>query len=75
MVAHVHDELVLCTNRPKEDAEIMKREMSYTFTYLDRSVDLVVEFKIGKNWGPWHKVRNPLGMRELKFEDIQAGRF
>ena len=35
-------------------------------TYNDRSFKIATDMKVGQNWGAYHKVTNPTGMREYK---------
>ncbi len=70
IVAQVHDELVVNTNLPSKDARIMARNMTTVKSFNGHRMEFPVEFKLGKNWGKFHKVKNPEGCKEMSLQEI-----
>lgn len=56
--------------------EVLRRIVDYTSptnSYNGRDFKIASDFKVGLNWGGYHKERNPLGMQEMDtFEDFQS---
>lgn len=77
LAAQVHDSILLDFPNwllsqefaPLHIPDIFDRLLDYTspeLCYNNRKFKIATDMKIGKNWGSYHKDRNPLGMRELK---------